>query len=190
MTWRHASCASVGLIRLAHSGTSSSELHVTGLRCSDIEWRSSATAGCQEGSDAPGSSDGTTLLQSAEESRQATASRKLRLLQEAAADSGSSSSSNQALAQQTLSCTLSWDKGSSASMHHVFYCCGPARVGMTGDWAPWTWLGSSRQRAFRVASLEMECATGAVNFAVSASDSNCRWNFQDGAVVTVRPETI
>ena len=189
MTWLYASCASVGLIRLAQSGTSSSELHVTGLRCSDIEWRSSATAGCQEGSDAPGSSDGTTKMQSTEELRPETASRKLRLLRETPADSASSSS-NQALAQQTLSCTLTWDKASSASMHHVFYCRGPARVSVTGDWAPWTWLGSSRQRAFRVASLDMQCAMGAVNLAVSASDSSCNWSVQCAAVVTVRPETI
>lgn len=189
MTWRHASCASVGIIRLAQSGTSSSELHVTGLQCSEIEWRASVTAGCPEGSDAPDLSDGASLLQSTKDSRPATTSRKLQLPPEAAANSASSSSSNQAQAQQTLSCTLTWAEGSSASMHHVFYCCDSARVSMTGDWAPWTWLGSSRQRAFRVASLALECATGAVNFAVSASDSNCKWNIQDAAVVTVRPET-
>ena len=187
MSWRHASCASVGLLRLAQNGTSSSGLRVTGLQCSDVEWRSSAAAGCQEGSDAPDQSDGATLLQSTEGSRQATASRKLRLLRGAAADSASSSSSHQALAQQTLSCTLTWDEGSGASMHHIFYSCGPERVSMTGDWAPWTWLGSSRQRAFRVAGLELQCATGAVNFAVFASDSKCEWSFQDAAVVTVRP---
>ena len=128
-------------------------------------------------------------MQSTEKPRPETASRKLRLLRETPADLASSSS-NQTPAQQTLSCTLTWDEGSSASMHHVFYCRGPARVNMTGDWAPWTWLGSSRQQVFRVASLEMKCATGAVNFAVSASDSNCKWKFQDGAVVTVRAETI
>ena len=188
MTWPYASCASAGLIRLAQSGTSSSKLHVTGLQCSDVEWRSSAAAGCQEGSDAPDLSDGVTILQSTGNLRPATATLKLRLLREAAADSGSSSS-DQALAQQTLSCTLTWDEGSSASMHHAFYCCGTARAGMTGDWAAWTWLGSSRQRAFRVASLETKRATGAVNFAVSASDSTCNWSVQDAAVVTVKPET-
>ena len=61
---------------------------------------------------------------------------------------------------------------------------------MTGDWAPWTWLGSSRQRAFRGASIELQCATEAVNFAVSASDSKCSWNVEDAAVIIVRPKTI
>ena len=116
-------------------------------------------------------------------------SRKLRLLQEAAADSASSSC-NETLAQQTLSCTLTWDQGPSASMHHVFCCRGPARVSMTGDWAPWTWLGSSRRRTFRIASLQLQCATEAVDFAVSASDSQCNWNLEDAAVVTVSPNTI
>ncbi|CAK0782655.1 hypothetical protein CVIRNUC_005853 [Coccomyxa viridis] len=121
----------IGIIRLAQSGTSSSELHVTGLQCSEIEWRASVTAGCPEGSDAPDLSDGASLLQSTKDSRPATTSRKLQLPPEAAANSASSSSSNQAQAQQTLSCTLTWAEGSSASMHHVFYCCDSARVSMT-----------------------------------------------------------
>ena len=190
MTWRDACCAFAGLIRLAQNGTSSAELHVTGLQGSDIEWTFSGVTGCKEGSDATELADASAILQSTGKSRPAQASRKLRLLQEAAADLASSSS-NKALAQQTLSCTLTWDESPRASMHHVFYCCVPAaaRASLAEDWAPWTWLGSSRQQAFRVASLELQCATE-VAFAVSASDISCNWNVEDAAVVTVRPEDI
>ena len=159
--------------------------HVTGLQCSDVEWRVSGTAGCQEGADAPELSDARTSLQSTEESRPAKSSQKLQLLQKPAADSVSSSS-NKAMAQQTLSCSLTWDKAPITSMYHVFCCCSAATVSMTEDWASWNWLGSSRRRAFRVASVKLQCAMEAVHFAVSASGSKCNWNVQDAAVVTVR----